>query len=166
MMMKKIHILALLIPCFLVSACSGDTVQDKLGLKRTVPDEFSVVKHAPLAMPPEYTLHAPRPGAPRPQEQAVIEEAREAVFGAMIEKTIKQDISGETLLLQQAGATQIDPNIRDTVDKETTEINERNEYIGQKLLGLGGLGGDDDNVLNAKEELERLRAEKITAAPL
>ncbi len=42
----------------LLVACSG-SVQQKLGLERRVPDEFQVVRRAPLTLPPDFTLRPP-----------------------------------------------------------------------------------------------------------
>ena len=47
-----------------LSGCSG--ARQTFGLDRKPPDEFSVVTRAPLAVPPEYQLRPPQPGAPRP----------------------------------------------------------------------------------------------------
>lgn len=51
-----------------VSACSGDELTRTFGLSRDAPDEFQVTTRAPLSMPPDFALRAPRPGAIRPQE--------------------------------------------------------------------------------------------------
>ena len=51
-----------------LSACGG--TKEKLGLTKKAPDEFAVVRRAPLSMPPDYTLRPPTPGhvkmRPRP----------------------------------------------------------------------------------------------------
>jgi hypothetical protein len=39
------------------------------GGKKVSPDEFKVVSHTPLTMPPNADLRPPRPGAPRPGDQ-------------------------------------------------------------------------------------------------
>ena len=54
-------LLAPLISFLALSGCSD--AKEQLGLTRSAPDEFAVVKRAPLAMPPDYTLRPPRPGA-------------------------------------------------------------------------------------------------------
>ena len=47
----------------------------------TAPDEFRVVRKAPLTVPPEYNLRPPTPGSSRPQELSTESQARVAVFG-------------------------------------------------------------------------------------
>ena len=52
----------------LLPGCSGTDITRTFGLVRDAPDEFTVTTRAPLSMPPDSTLRAPRPGATRPQE--------------------------------------------------------------------------------------------------
>lgn len=46
------------------------------GAKKVSPDEFKVVSHTPLTMPPNADLRPPRPGAPRPGDQTPQAQAR------------------------------------------------------------------------------------------
>ncbi|KJS38300.1 MAG: hypothetical protein VR70_10355, partial [Rhodospirillaceae bacterium BRH_c57] len=46
-----------------LSGCGGG-VKETLGLNRQAPDEFQVVSRPPLAIPPEFKLRPPEPGAP------------------------------------------------------------------------------------------------------
>jgi len=41
-------------------ACSS--LKDNLGLEKKAPDEFAVVRNAPLSLPPDYNLRPPKPG--------------------------------------------------------------------------------------------------------
>jgi len=120
--MKKLpDILILCTVVIALSACSG--TKEQLGLTRQAPDEFSVVKRAPLEMPPDYTMRPPSPGADRPQEEAVEEQAREVVFGReKDDKKSVQTTSAEALILQQTGGANADPSIRETVDHETNVL--------------------------------------------
>ncbi|HKU99468.1 MAG TPA: DUF3035 domain-containing protein, partial [Vineibacter sp.] len=63
-----------------LGACSA--FQNLGGAKKVSPDEFRIVAHAPLAMPPNADLRPPQPGAPRPMEQTPQDEARSIVTGA------------------------------------------------------------------------------------
>jgi len=141
-----------------LSACSE--TKEQLGLTKTVPDEFTVVKRAPLAMPPEYSLRPPRAGAPRPQEQATSEEARTAVFGEEEQRQSAEPTSAEEALLQQAGGNQADPEIREKLAEENESSSSKDEPIGTKLLGIGGDSDDDAETVDAAEEAERLREMK------
>ena len=123
------------------SGCSN--VKETLGLTKQSPDEFKVVSRAPLSMPPDYNLRPPTPGAPRPQEGTPRDQAQNAVFqyaetgaGGLPADAIppigegeadSAQSSGESALLQSAGAAGVDPNIRQLVDSETAvdEANSR-----------------------------------------
>ena len=107
--------------------CSG--VKETLGLTKQSPDEFKVVSRAPLSMPPDYNLRPPTPGSPRPQEGTPRDQAQQAVLGIPADaippigegEAETALSSGESALLQSAGATGVDPNIRRLVDTETAE---------------------------------------------
>lgn len=144
-----------------LTACEG--AKRELGLVRRAPDEFAVVKRAPLAMPPDYSLRPPRPGAPRPQEMTEGGQGRAAVFGAAGGEEAYQPSgeagSGESALLQAAGAAGARPQIRDVVDREAAEAPARDKPVAEKLLGIR-LGRKDEpaaSVVNAPEEAERLK---------
>ena len=55
---------------------------DALGMGKRSPDEFAVVKRAPLIVPPDFDLRPPEPGAPRPNVGSTAEQARVAVCHA------------------------------------------------------------------------------------
>lgn len=143
---------------FMLVGCSS--AKDQLGLTRSAPDEFAVVKRAPLALPPSYGLRPPAPGAPRPQEQSTNQQARQTVFGedapAMQEATTAS--SSEALLLQKAGGNNADPTIRDKVDAETKDLSDRNQTVAKKILGIAGKEEDASaTIVNATKETERIR---------
>ncbi|MFM8991813.1 MAG: DUF3035 domain-containing protein, partial [Alphaproteobacteria bacterium] len=52
-----------------------------VGWEKAPPDEFKILTRAPLAMPPDYGLRPPTPGAPRPQEGSTTDQARTAITG-------------------------------------------------------------------------------------
>ena len=47
------------------------------GGKKVSPDEFKIVSHSPLTMPPNAELRPPRPGEPRPQEVTPADQAKD-----------------------------------------------------------------------------------------
>ena len=73
--------LAILTVALALAGC-GNSFRESLGLTRTAPDEFQVIAHAPLSMPPDINLKPPAPGAPRPQEPATRDQAQSIVVGA------------------------------------------------------------------------------------
>ncbi len=125
-----------------LGGCSG--VKKQLGLAKSQPDEFRVVSRAPLSLPPDFTLRPPQPGAVRPQEGTATQQARTAVFRAEGSQNQTQQLGaaaladgrslGEQALLNSAGALNIDPSIRATVDTETQTINEESTDFIDNLV--------------------------------
>lgn len=145
----------------LLASCSN--AKETLGLTKQAPDEFAVVKRAPLAMPPEYSLRPPKPGAPRPQELEPSAEARQAIFGTEASQQAGYYSEGESILLRDAGVNeeQMDPAIRQQVDNETQETVDANQPVVDKLLNYTGMGSDSKaSVIDPVEEAERLKKEK------
>ena len=140
-----------------LSAC-GST-KETLGLNKQVPDEFKVVKRAPLSMPPSYVLRPPSPGTPRPQELAASDEAAATIFGGEAVASASIDASsGEAALLSRAGGNEADPDIRRRVDEETSQLFDRNKPVAEKLLGIGGSRTESSaTVVDAAAESERLQ---------
>lgn len=62
MMTRRFPITILVLTGIALAGCSGG-VQESLGLKKKAPDEFAVVRHAPLSLPPNFDLRPPKPGA-------------------------------------------------------------------------------------------------------
>ena len=121
------------IPVAAVFACAGlllagcgDTwtdVKRGLGMEKVVPDEFAVTASAPLAVPPDFTLRPPRPGAAPTQEKAPVDQARQTVFRASdtqlatLSPAASDRSEGEDELLKQAGAENTPKNIRELVSQ-------------------------------------------------
>ena len=64
-------------------SCSGDQFGRTFGFIRDAPDEFTVTTRAPLAMPTNFNLPPPVPGATRPQEQSERTKAELALVPQM-----------------------------------------------------------------------------------
>ncbi len=116
----------------ILGACSD--AKKELGLETTPPDEFSVVTRAPLSVPPDYTLRPPQPGAQRPMELSVRDEARKTVFGADTPSEQRAPrTTGQEEFLGRLGADET-TNIRTVVDKESKTIAEEEKPVADKLL--------------------------------
>jgi len=128
--------LAILTIALALSGC-GNSFRESLGLNRTAPDEFQVIAHAPLSMPPDIALRPPAPGAPRPQEPSTRALGQSIVIGSSTEAEPTIDLSdrspGEAALLQSVGATDVDPNIRQIVEEETASQVERDRSVVSRL---------------------------------
>lgn len=106
-----------------VTACSSDQ-RRSMGLVKTPPDEYAVVARAPLELPPDFGLRPPKPGAARPTELTTAQQARVTIFGPETKQPemLSGRTAGEAALLQKAGAPNADPNIRETINRESTQL--------------------------------------------
>ncbi|HEY7799298.1 MAG TPA: DUF3035 domain-containing protein [Hyphomonadaceae bacterium] len=120
------------------------------------PDEFRVVRKAPLTVPPEYNLRPPTPGSARPQELAPDQQARVAVFGSDIGRDASE---GEKAFIAAAGADATDRSVRAQVDFDNAQILRKNRSFADAILNFGR-SGSDEVVVDAAAEAERLKAEE------
>jgi hypothetical protein len=127
-----------------------ENTKEMLGLTKRSPDEFQVVSRAPLSMPPDYSLRPPTPGAPRPQEGTVQQQAQSIVTGYSTRNTTTlapdqipplgegeqttAESAGESAFLQSAGMTGVDPNIRKLVDQETASDEDSSKSVLDDLI--------------------------------
>ncbi|MHA1600733.1 MAG: DUF3035 domain-containing protein [Alphaproteobacteria bacterium] len=145
-----------------LTACEG--VRDQFGLTKQSPDEFRVVARAPLTLPPDFILRPPEPGVARPQEGTTAQQARKAIFRVDESKVAVLDAStaadgrslGERSLLRSAGVENIDPNIRNVVERETLRLNAESEGFIDALVfwreeEIPGV------IVDAQSEAQRLR---------
>jgi len=112
-------------------------------MQKQVPDEFEVVTRAPLSLPPDFGLRTPQPGAERPQELTPRDQARRILLRnsdnkestAMTAAVESGRFSpGEAALLARAGAVNVDPKIRQTINNESTALVDESKSFTQKLL--------------------------------
>lgn len=143
-----------------LSAC-GDT-KEMLGLEKSAPDEFAVYSRAPLSLPPDYALKPPRPGAERPQGEAEKDKARRALTGrnatraSMSTGSYANMSPGLQSLLQQTGALEADPAIRQTIDRETSAFVAESKSFTDDLLFWKGKSEFGAKV-DAAKEAQRIR---------
>lgn len=143
-----------------LTACSVSKFRDQLGVSKSSPDEFAVMKRAPLEIPDLSTVSLPEPnlGKARPQEDAPIEQARKTIYGNPQEKAQTQIRDEDTNFLTKAGAVNTQNNIRSILDEETQTLQDRNKPVAEKLFGIGG---DPENpsatVVDPKAEAGRIQ---------
>ncbi len=118
----------------LLSGCSD--AKRILTREKRSPDEFAVYQRAPLSVPPEFGLRPPAPGERRAQDQATESEARAALSrsGGNRPSPVPQASPGLQALLRDAGADQAEPNIRATIDRETSILAEEEVSIADRIL--------------------------------
>lgn len=154
-MTKKV--LSLIIPVLLLSGCSN--AKETLGLTKKSPDEFAVVKRAPLSMPKDYALRPPKLGATRPQHQTPSDQAKKAIFSVEQQRIDSGAADGsEGILLKNAKVDETPTNIRTTVEKESASFSLRERPVAEKLLFWQGNEPDAVSI-NPVEETKRLEEE-------
>lgn len=144
-----------------------------IGMERVVPDEFAVVSRAPLAIPPDLTLRPPRPGAPRSQETAPVEQARQSVFRAAGDQQVDLPPAagarsqGEGELLRQAHVTEAPSNIRELVNEESTSDQPVDDSFVNKLLFWRGPDKTvpANQVIDPEKEAVRLKDRQAAGKP-
>jgi len=163
--------MVLLAASTLLVAC-GD-VRESLGLGRNPPDEFAVIDRPPLSMPPDFGLRPPRPGAPRPQEVDLTQRANDTLFSA---DNVEASTTGgpssaaepsdiEQTLLSQTGSEKADPDIRNIVNRESTQKVEASPHLVQELLWWKK-DKDSSTVVDAEAEAARIKTAQEKGEPL
>lgn len=155
--------LALLLVGGCIAGCGG--VSKSLGLGKTSPDEFAVVRNAPLTVPPDLVLRPPQPGARRPQEKPLRQQAEISLFDREKGSAgVGPESEGETALLRQAEALDANPNIRRQINEEFTIYTQESEGFFESLLFWRAkeLTGE---MVDAEEEARRLSENAATGLP-
>lgn len=142
-------IVVLGVAALLLSACGE--VRESLGLGRNAPDEFAVVEHPPLTMPPDYGLRPPRPGAATSIDTTA--RARAALYSGTAVPS--QASTGEKALLSAAGAAQVSPDIRETIDREAAQKVTASPHLIERLMG--GEGPRSGTTVDAEAEAKRIK---------
>jgi len=154
-----------------LGGCEG--AKRALGMEKTVPNEFDVVANAPLAIPPDFALRPPKPGAAPTQAVSSSQQAKETIFraagdqNAALPAPADQRSPGEDQLLRAAGASTAPDNIRDTVNKEATEGAPFNKsFIDQLVFWRDDSKKAGKDVLDPMAEAERLRTKDASSATI
>lgn len=146
------------------------------GFDRNGPDEFSVVRHAPLSLPPDATLRPPQPGSAEAARDRSSEEARSKLVSSGTPDGVGvadgQSPSaggpspGELALVNRAAAYYgVEPGIRRLVDEESTRLAQRDEDFVNRLL-FWQSPEPPGRALDAAAESRRLRENQALGRPL
>lgn len=127
-MRKTTLLLASSFALTLVTGCVG------LGGSNS-PDEFRVVKKAPLVIPPEYSLRPPQAGQAQPFE---VDETRIGTISAFGSDLGQNASPAERALVAAAGANAISPIIRQQVDWEQARTIRKSTSVSDRVLGWEG----------------------------
>lgn len=143
----------------LATGCSS--VKRELGVGRNSPDEFAVVKRAPLTLPPEYSLRPPSADYLPPASE-VTQQARGVLMGN--NTSLYTGGTAEEAFMSRAGVQQADPSIRGAINRDNGYIALQNRTVADRLIFWGDHEPDPSkapaSVVDAEAEAERLKQNK------
>ncbi|MEO1330807.1 MAG: DUF3035 domain-containing protein [Pseudomonadota bacterium] len=157
-----------------LSGCGGQqfNLRKELGLVGAGPDEFTVVKRKPLALPGDQPqtvddLPPPRPGAPSPLDPTPEQDAQRALTGDVASGTSEASAT-EQSLLSQAGAENADDSIRTTLETERDNELEGtmvDQVMNEVVTAIKGSDPSQADALDPAAEAKRLAEEQGRPVP-
>ncbi len=150
--------LGLLLATGLLAGCGNNTVQELAGVSRDGPDEFQVVRRAPLTMPPDFNLRPPREEiAERQAATSPSAGTRQLLVGDAARP--EEQMSGAETALLARSPVQSEPDIRQVIAREDAQLSTLED---KKILFVldfqRELYQPNPDVLDPKVEAERLAA--------
>ena len=145
-----------------VAACGGRSVSESFGVQRRAPDEFQVVRRAPLVVPPDYRLRPPAPGTEGPATSSSPDAY--ATLTGLPPRDAAELSPGQQALVERAPGNVL-PNIRQVVNQEDSQtvILDRGTFLfildWQRGAYQDQLAQRD--TLDPVRESERLRSQGI-----
>ncbi|MBT3307228.1 MAG: DUF3035 domain-containing protein [Alphaproteobacteria bacterium] len=143
----------------LLSGC--ESARKAFSEDKTSPDEFAVFSRPPLSLPPEYTLRPPKPGkgSLRGDETSAI--AKRAVLSQAVRRSVPpkrpQGSPGVIALLRDTGGLDASPNIRATINDETSILSNQDQRFVDKLIFWVDEKEAGGTVVDAKKEQKRIQ---------
>jgi hypothetical protein len=138
----------------LLAAGGCSNLRNTLGLEPKSPDEFNVVRKAPLSLPPDFNQRPPRPGAPRPQELDPRQQAQAALGGSGVRTaSASAASSGEAALLRQAGAGRANAGIRNQLTEDEALVTRDRDFIDR----IVSFRRERPEVVNPTQEQRRVQ---------
>lgn len=133
--MSRLNTVCAIAAVILLAGCGGQK-GNVLGFDRSGPDEFSVVRHPPLSIPPNATLRPPRQGTSEAERDRGTDAARASLVSAPDGTAVgsgPRPSPGEVALVTRAGAYYgIEPDIKQVVDEESTRlVREGDDFVNR-----------------------------------
>lgn len=155
--------LAMAVSAFALTLSACGNFKEAIGATKQSPDEFAIQTRAPLAVPPDFSLHQPQPGAPRPQDADVSLRAQQTLTGTAPARPATE---GETALLANAGADKADPKIRGALltEQRQRRTDAARYSYADAILFWHSAPVDNGQPLDAAGEARRLNESQIVTA--
>ena len=116
-----------------LGGCGNSDLSRSFSLTRDSPDEFTVTTRAPLSMPPDFSLRAPDPGAPRPQELRASNAAEAALVPGAVPGGAAAMSPGQQARGQDAGPP-APANIRQRVDQDASLAGDNRSFADRLMF--------------------------------
>ena len=149
--MRVNHMISFCLIVLMLAGCGQ--VRDQLGLNRHSPDEFTVIKRAPLTLPPDYNLRAPSTNTEL-ITSTVTTETKQALFGNTSAKTVSSD-DADNAFLNQIGTSDINSDIRNDINRDNGFVDVKEKSTLEKIF-RGDQSNDIDSIVDAKAEADRI----------
>ncbi len=166
-MANKISLTCVAVMMAVISLAGCQGVKEQLGVGRNSPDEFTVVKRAPLTLPPDYNLRVPSTGSAPPSAIAS-NQAKTIVLGNTNDTATVG--TAEEQLLKKMGADHARSDIRDVISEENGFIALDNRKAIDKIMFWSDKEPSDANIpvskIDSKKEAERLKKVQEEGAPI
>lgn len=170
-----------------LSACSGSTAREVIGLSREAPDEFRVVSRPPLSVPPQFSLRPPAEPGEEPARTAAHKKAESLVLGTPADSgdtfalrpgnadtavspvhsrplNDGKNASPEQNFLMRAGANEADPEVRRKIERDRTAVAVPEDDSWWNILST--TPPKKEPMVNAKEEAERIKKNQEEGRPV
>jgi len=167
---RTVALLGAVAGSLLLAGCGGNGLDEALGLGKNPPDEFAIVTKAPLAIPPDYALRPPQPGASPRQSRSAQELAASALYGQggdVSSRALGQPggSSGEAALLANAGASNASPEVRKLIESEYQSLIDADQTFADRIIFWQDRTPQPYPV-DAQAEAQRLRKNDALGEPV
>lgn len=152
--MKINNVLIVALGVLALSSCGS--IKKDLGIARNSPDEFTVVKQAPLSVPPEYNLVPPvdrEDMVEKLQSRSPSEQARRAVLGQT--NTSEDKSESDEVFMGKLKTDDAQADIRKLIEEDNGYLYIQNQSMIEKLTS-----DDEETIVYEKFEGSTVDAEK------
>lgn len=151
-----------------LSGCAETRIA--LGYDKTAPDEFRVIKRAPLKMLETFDLPPPAPGMQRPQEQPPAAQVYQILTGRSLPS--QNDIAdgfplpGLHAFLRATNIHYVPSDVRAIVDREAVTTLLEQHSITDRIVFWREVIYEGGPVVDAEKERRRLQENQALGYPL
>ncbi|NQV84677.1 MAG: DUF3035 domain-containing protein [Rhodospirillales bacterium] len=167
--MRKLPVFLCLVGAIaLLSGC--ESARKAFSADKTAPDEFAVFSRPPLSLPPQYTLRPPLPGRGKLRGEETSNIAKRAVLSQAVKTSVPQKAPqgspGVIALLRDTGGLRATPDIRTTINEETSILSAQDTRFVDKLIFWVDDQEAGGTVVDAKKEQKRIQKTQALGKPI